>query len=246
MAIEREKLQAWVYEALVIPKARLGGGSQPLQLSDISRWVKQKAQQENLLSQDTHIASNNLRDEDENAIRECIWGLIIQGIVVPGVSNDDTYRSNLPWMQVTEWGKSCLKKGEYLPYDTGLFLNRLRNQIDGLDQTVELYLTEALNSFRAGNYLATAVMMGVASERILIVLRDSIHAAIQEEDRKKKFSQDTENRLAKRIYEEVGKKIDPKRDQLPAELQDSIGTELTGIFQFVRRTRRRTSHWSAD
>ena len=94
-----------------------------------------------MLPADTLVATNNLDKVDEDAIRELIWALTIQGIVVPGASNDSSYQANLPWIQVTEWGKSCLKSGEYLPYDTGLFLNRLRGKIPSLDQTAELYIT---------------------------------------------------------------------------------------------------------
>ena len=54
--------------------------------------------------------------------------------------------------------------------------------------------------------------------------------------------ENTENRLAKRIYEEIDKKLDPIREQLPSELRDSLGTELTGIFQLVRRTRNDAGH----
>jgi hypothetical protein len=82
-----------------------------------------------------------------------------------GTSNDDTYQSNLPWVQVTEGGKTCLENGECVPYDAGLFLSRIRSQIPNLDPIVDLYLKEALNSFRSGAYLAVAVMTGVAAER---------------------------------------------------------------------------------
>ncbi len=244
MPIERERLRAWVYEALTLPKVQITGGNQSLQLNDISRWVQQKAQQSGLLPP---TAANNafaitIGNIDEDAIRECIWGLVIQGIVVPGTSNDSAHQANLPWIQVTEWGKTCLQKGEYLPYDTALFLARLKSQISGLDQIVELYLKEALNSFRAGNYLSVAVMVGVASERILIILRDAILNSIKENDRQRKFKESTENQIAKRIYDEIIKKVDPIREQLPPELHDSIGTEVEGIFQEIRRTRNEAGH----
>ena len=85
-------------------------------------------------------------------------------------------------------------------------------------------------------------MTGVASEHILIVLRDTICASIKENDRRKKMLDSTENQTTKRVYEEVVKKIDPIREQLPAQLQDAIGTELEGIFQEVRRTRNDAGH----
>ncbi|HEX3821010.1 MAG TPA: hypothetical protein VHW45_11780 [Candidatus Sulfotelmatobacter sp.] len=163
------------------------------------------------------------------------------GIVVPGISTD-AYSTNLPWLQVTEWGKECLEKGEYTTYDAALFLERLRSQIPNLDLIVELYLREALTSFRSGCYLSSAVMTGVASERILILLRDAIYGAIAAEDGKKKFIEKTETQIAKRIYESVMSKIDPVRKQSPESLQDSIGTELDGIFNVIRRTRNDAGH----
>lgn len=215
MPIEREKLRSWLYDALTGSKERLGVPyHQALQLSNISGW----------------------------AIRECIWSLIIQGIVVPGSANDSAHQANLPWLQVTEWGKTCLDTGEYLPYDAGLFLTRLRAQTPNLDPVVDIYLKEALNSFRSGNYLAVAVMVGVASERILVVLRDAICSSIKEGNRRKKLMEATEKQTAKRIYEEVSKRIEPVREQLPSELQESIGTQLEGIFHEIRRTRNDAGH----
>jgi argininosuccinate lyase len=48
--------------------------------------------------------------------------------------------------------------------------------------------------------------------------------------------------MVKRIYEEVSKRIDPIHEQLPSQLQESIGTELEGIFHEVRRTRNDAGH----
>lgn len=243
MPIERERLRTWVYEALTRPKQELGiPNHQTLHVTNISAWVKGKAQQAGIFPQDTPHGSTSLDKSDEDAIRECIWALVIQGMVIPGSSNDSTNQANLPWLEVTEWGKTCLAKGEYVPYDTHLFLSRLQAQVPNLDPIVDLYLKEALNSFRSGNYLAVAVMTGVASERILVVLRDAICKSIQEDGRRKQLIAATENRMVKRMYEEISKRIDPIHEQLPAQLQESIGTELEGIFHEVRRTRNDAGH----
>jgi hypothetical protein len=242
MPIEREMLREWVYDALSRPVQQVAGGNQALSLSNVATWVSQKAKQAGLLPPDTIHSTSRLTQVDEDAIRECVWGLIIQGIVVPGVSNEGTYQTNLPWIQVTEWGRLCLQRGQYVPFDTGLFLSRLESQIPGLDSVVELYLREGLNCFRSGNFLGSAVMVGVASERILVLLRDAIHSAILQEDRRKKLMEATENQTAKRIYETVESKIDPIMEQLPTDLRESIGTELEGIFHEIRRTRNNAGH----
>jgi antitoxin component of MazEF toxin-antitoxin module len=79
-------------------------------------------------------------------------------------------------------------------------------------------------------------MTGVAAERILIVWRDVTVASITEDNRKRKLIEATESQTAKRIYEAVNNRIDPIREQLPVELQESVGTELEGVFQVVGRT----------
>jgi hypothetical protein len=99
-----------------------------------------------------------------------------------------------------------------------------------------LYLKEALNSFRPDSYLAVAVMTGVAAERILIVSRDVIVASITDDHRKRKLIEASENQTAKRIYEAVNNRIDPIWEQLPVELQESVGAEFGGGFQVVGRT----------
>ena len=243
MPIEREKLRTWVYDSLVQPPQRLGTSAVNLQLSDIESWVKHKAQEEGLLLRQNPLQSGvNLEKGDEDAIRECIWSLVIQGIVVPGSSNQGSYGSNLPWLQVTGWGRTCLQSGEYVPYDTGLYLGRLRSQIPELHQLIDLYLKEALNSFRSGNYLAVTVMVGVASEQILIVLRDAMTNAVQQDDRKRKLIDATDNQTAKRIHKALASYIDPIRKQLPDDLQESIGTQLDAIFHAIRTTRNETGH----
>ena len=95
MSLDPERLRAWVYDALIRPTREVGANSGGLQLGDISRWVKQKAQQAGSVPQDSHFASSNLDKRDEDAIRECIWGLIIQGIVVPGIKRCLQYKSTV-------------------------------------------------------------------------------------------------------------------------------------------------------
>ena len=99
----------------------------------------------------------------KDQIREIIWGLVIQGIVVPGGSNS---QPDLPFMQISEWGKKCLESGEYLPYDAGQYLARMKTRIQGVDSKILLYLQESLTAFRSGAYVASAVMTGVAAKEL--------------------------------------------------------------------------------
>lgn len=82
-------------------------------------------------------------------------------------------------------------------------MRQIRKDIPTLDFMVDGYLVEALNCFRSGTHLSSAVMTGVASERVLLHLRDEIRKALQSDDRKQRFDSDTSGRIIKRVYEEI-------------------------------------------
>jgi hypothetical protein len=44
------------------------------------------------------------------------------------------------------------------------------------------------------------------------------------------------------FHEAVNNRIDPIREQLPVELQESVGTQLEGVFQVVGRTHNDAGH----
>jgi hypothetical protein len=139
-------------------------------------------------------------------------------------------------------GNECLAVGEYVPYDTGQYLRQIRSDIPTLDSTVDRYLIEALNCFRSGTHLSCAVMTGVASARVLLHLRDEIRKALQPEDRKQRFDSDTSGKVIKRVYEEIWKRLDPNLERLPEILRGSVGTELAGIVELIRKTRNDAGH----
>jgi hypothetical protein len=57
--------------------------------------------------------------------------------VIPGAN---TNQADLPFMQVSEWGKKCLELGEYLPHDAGLYVSRLKTEIPEVDGSIVLYM----------------------------------------------------------------------------------------------------------
>jgi hypothetical protein len=59
-----------------------------------------------------------------------------------------------------------------------------------------------------------------------------IVASSTDDHRKRKLIEATENQTAKRIYEAVNNRIDPIREQLPVELQESVGAELEGFSRW--------------
>jgi hypothetical protein len=191
------------------------------------------------------LASPNLTDIPaslQNEVRGVIWDLIIQGIIVPGVPNQ-LGSSGLPAFVITDWGKKCLETQEYVSYDAGQYIERIRVAIPDLDATVLLYLKDALSSFRVGAYLSSAVMTGVASEKVLLLLRDGIELALPTPDRKKKFAADTKGISISRVFQEIWKRLEPNQEALAQDMgREDVKAELSGIFDLIRKTRNDAGH----
>jgi hypothetical protein len=187
-----------------------------------------------------HGHYDELPNEYKDRVREIIWGLVIQGIVVPGAS---TQQAGLPQMQITEWGRKCLETGEYLPHDAGQYISRLKTHIPNISGDILLYLQESLTAFRCGAYLASAVMTGVACKKTLLLLRDCVENAISTQQSKTTFASKTKGQLVRRVFDGVWKRLDPVHDKLAAGLgREDVRAELSGSFDLIRKTRNDAGH----
>src|SRR6516225_8777703 len=157
-----------------------------------------------------------------NDVQAVIWELISQGLLRPGqrfeprVSNQ---AESLPWLTVTPHGTKCFAARGYVPYDADGYLAKLTHDVPGIDRVALMYLGEALATFRSNHYLAAAVMVGVASEKLILVLHDAVASALDSPDKKQKFEVATEGKLVKVKYEEIRKRI---IDKLNPSIEEAV------------------------
>jgi hypothetical protein len=155
-----------------------------LQISDIGRSVVSWAVNGGFLSGHVDLHYDNALAEKITAV---IWELIFEGVYTPGAGMQ---QPNLPFLRITEYGQKCFEAGELTAHDPDDYLKRLKAACPGIDAITLLYTREALESFRVGRFLATAVMIGVAAENILFRLVDCVHGALDTQLKQQKFQQD--------------------------------------------------------
>ena len=231
------QMREWIYDRL----KRGPFANSDLELAEVARSVYGKVYPDAPMRP---MGAHEIPAFISDAVRGVIWELIIQGIVVPGTGIGSGAGSpELPFFQVTEWGKTCLASGEFTPYDTGKYIERLRVKVPQVEPTLILYLTESLKGFRGATYLGSAVMLGVSAETLLLSLRDTVHAALDTPAKQTKFSAETKGKPAKRIYDEIRKRLDPIMQTISHDLgKEDITAELTGIFDMIRKTRNDAGH----
>ena len=237
-----DEVRAWVYEYLRkdVKDRQVNRNIQTLQLSYIELHVKTKLQDSGEMPNGVHSYHTDIEVDYKDQIREIIWGLVIQGIVIPGAN---TNQADLPFMQVSQWGKKCLELGEYLPHDAGEYASRLKTEIPDVDSSIILYMQESLIAFRSGAYLGSAVMTGVGAERALVLLRDAVEAAISNSGLRQKFVEKTKGKPIKQTFDEIWKRLDPVHDALASGLKkEDVRAELSGTFDLIRKTRNDAGH----
>lgn len=120
------------------------------------------------------------------------------------------------------------------------YLQRVRRENPDLDDLVELYLAEALQSFNAHCYLATSVVLGVAAERAFLAMADSYASSSMAgaSAMAKELAKPRSNYFA--LWTEFRKRIEPVRQTLPGGLADAL--TLDAIADLIRLTRNEVGH----
>lgn len=171
--------------------------------------------------------------------QEVFWQLLIEGVLAPGM---DSSNLKLPWFHITKHGRDVLSSTELQPYDPTGYLARLRERIVSPDATVMAYLAESLETFRKANRVASAVMLGIAAERVFLLLCDSLAAALSTPGEKSAFAKLLDRFPMKPKLDWVHGKIQQIQKQAPSGFPDNATIMLVAIYDLMRCQRNELGH----
>lgn len=244
LSFDHQILRDWVYQALQKPMNPNAAQLETLLVNVYNQACQEKLLVPRMLGPNIP-ASPDLTDIPpnlQNMIRGIVWDLIIQGILIPGIPNQ-LGSAGLPAFVISDWGKTCLQSGEYLTFDGFKYLSRLDAEIPNFDSIAKLYLKDSLASFRIGAYLSSAVMTGVASERLIILLRDAVKNSLPTATRQQKFEADTNGRVISRVFEAIWNRLESNQGTIASSSgREDLQVDLFGIFNFIRVTRNDAGH----
>jgi len=181
------------------------------------------------------VEADTLTQELWGRYRDILWGLITEGVVAIGINERD---AQWPWLGVTEYGKECLSAGEIVPHDPDGYLRALVISRP-LDDTEKRYLPQALEAYRRNLPDASAVMLGCASEHLLLVLGEEIALSEPDANRAKTTRKRMEGpalTLLRHLNSEL------QQRGLPRRLEEQRPTTFEGIANLIRVARNDAGH----
>lgn len=222
------------------------------QFADLTRGVLQLAIARQLLhdprrpGQMTTISTQHTltpddRREFEERTREILWELLVQGLLVFG---SDTGNPNWPFYRLTTRGRSAIEARPPQPYDPDSFIASFREAVPDADEVVREYLEEAVQTFNVSCFKAAAVMLGAASERLVLVLFEALLETAPSDP--KHVLRRAEGALGiNEKFTAMKSYLDSMLESkaLPrARFKDTVVRHLPGIYDLIRVQRNAAGH----
>ena len=179
------------------------------------------------------------------AALEYWWHLARIGVVaVPGGKLQLLMSGQHPEVVVTERGRKLLETGERSPHDPEKYILALKRLVHEPDAIALSYLDEAVGAWSAGLYRSSAVMLGCACERLVILLAEAFSKVGGPQATKV-------SKLAANIPSKISALFDAISNalmnlngpqKLPGNLRDALDRKLLPVFEHARGLRNKSGH----
>lgn len=184
-----------------------------------------------------------LNENNRNSFLEAVHFLTIEGIIMGGNAFDSDTDS-FPYFSITSYGKRALesKEGEITPHDPENYIANLKERIKHVDDITLIYLQESLQCHFRGNYIASSVMLGVASEATLNLIFNWMLNNVTDPNLKIELENLRNRSEIKKKFRLIYRELERVKNQFNFEIRDNMDSNLNGIFNLIRTQRNDSGH----
>ena len=163
------------------------------------------------------------------------------GLVIFEPTGMVTSHNILPPIQITGLGKEYLKCNEVPVYDPDEYLKEIQSSVSNIDPIIFEYLKESIRAFSRECTMSSAIALGIASEKMILLLYDSLGDALKEQSDKKELK-DADGRLIFRKHHALMAMLNKKKKLLPDEIIENSDVYLSSLFHLMRLYRNELGH----
>jgi hypothetical protein len=195
-------------------------------------------QTESILKETAHRA--NVTGEEQEQALLTLWADMFRlGIIAPGL---DLSSPSLPFCHLTEYGRRTLESLSRDPANPDGYLAALR-ATEALPAIAESYMEEAVATYNTACFKAAAVMVGGASETLVLGVRDSLLARISVHGRKPSTS--LADWRVKVVFDAITKELTGHLNEMPVKLREAFQYTWPAFLQQIRAGRNEVGHPSS-
>jgi len=193
-------------------------------------------QQVSILGEAIKRLGQRLSPAEEQALLTAWYDLFRDGQLSWGynLNNPDP-----PFCHVTDTGRRTLAQISRGPYNRDGYIAHL-NRVAALNDIAASYIDEALDTYNANCFRATAVMVGAAAESLMLELANAISEGLKRTGSSvpKGFS----DFRIKQVLEAVRKELEMQKGQMPADLREHVEGYWPAFVQQIRAARNEAGH----
>lgn len=154
----------------------------------------------------------------------------------------DLANSDPPWFHITAQGKKAFEQISRDPANPQGYLNHLYSMAT-LNSISKSYLEEGLSCFVATQYKASAVMVGAASEAIILALRDSVVNKIIQSGGT--VNSNLNSWQLKKVLSALQNYFDNEKSNFDQSLKEEYEAYWSAFSQQIRKVRNEAGHPSS-
>lgn len=147
-----------------------------------------------------------------------------------------------PFCHLTEQGRRTLRHLSRDPANPDGYLTHLSERAK-LNPVAESYIREALETYNANCFKAAAVMVGAASESLILELRDDLVNKIVSLGRTP--AKELQTWMIKKVLDAFRRDVDSRKGNMPRELLDAFEAYWPAFVQHIRTVRNDAGHPSS-
>jgi len=205
------------------------------QYASLERVLRQKFVDDNLgpFGQAEHVQ-----------IKRILWDLSVERIITWGTEGDSEAR--WPFFHVTPFGREFTDKMTPHFLDPDGYVGYLKTLVPSIDDIVLQYAQEASKAFRAQLWFASAVMLGAASERVILLLLEAVRDQTSGAN-KARLTKLLEQPKLTEIFKSLQTRIDEesKAGNLPYSVHQGSTEHILSLAEMIRVHRNEAVHPAA-
>jgi len=175
----------------------------------------------------------------KDLIAQTLWSLVGRGLVYINIWQPAP--ENWEW-RLTDIGKATAKDEQFNPDDPERYMAHLRSNIPEISDLVFTYANEAVGCYTHGYYLASAVMLGVASEAAFLEMAEASGPWLGSAGTTLQKILDDPRQPYVRKFDEFRKRIEPLKDEIPDKLADGMSLTFSAVLDLLRIRRNDAGH----